>query len=655
MSTPESTWFEANQRYLTAAVAEVRIALETHLTRGPAEAAAAAEEARAGMLAAMPQPPALEVLSATFGLSSFERKILLLCAGVELDSRFAALCSGPGKNGVGAAPMFSLALAAFPDAHWTALSPARPLRRWQLIEVLPGDALTTSPLRIDERILHYMAGVACVDERLRPALAAPPPAQEIAQSHQEIALEIAGVWSRPAALLPIVQLCGDDVAARRVVAAAAAAHLRMGLHIVDTRGIRAGFAEVRAFLALLEREAILGTSALLLECDDPDTAPGLPESALVNLIEQVRSPVMVATRAPRHWTYRSAVLFDVGKPKAAEQAELWHRVLDPACPGLNGQVSALVSQFSFNSGAIRSAAEQALRGAPEPPAGMLAERVWDICRTQARPRLEGLAQRIDAAAGWEDLVLPERQAGILREIAIHVRQRVKVYHDWGFAARGSRGLGISALFAGPSGTGKTMAGEVLARELRLDLYRIDLSQVVSKYIGETEKNLRRVFDAAEEGAAILLFDEADALFGKRSEVKDSHDRYANIEVSYLLQRMESYRGLAILTTNRRSALDPAFLRRLRFVVEFPFPDAPQRAEIWRRIFPRETPVEGLRYDRLARLNAAGGHIRNIAVCGAFLAANEEMPVGMRHLLSAARSEFAKLEKPLTEAELAGWV
>ncbi len=192
----------------------------------------------------------------------------------------------------------------------------------------------------------------------------------------------------------------------------------------------------------------------------------------------------------------------------------------------------------------------------------------------------------------------------MRRIAAHVRHRATVYDAWGFAAKSPRGLGISALFAGASGTGKTMAAEVLAGELRLDLYRIDLAGVVSKYIGETEKNLRKVFDAAEDSGAILLFDEADALFGKRSEVKDSHDRYANIEVSYLLQRMEAYRGLAILTTNLKSALDPAFLRRIRFVVQFPFPDAAQRAEIWRRVFPASTPTEGLDVWKLAKLNVA---------------------------------------------------
>jgi SpoVK/Ycf46/Vps4 family AAA+-type ATPase len=199
-----------------------------------------------------------------------------------------------------------------------------------------------------------------------------------------------------------------------------------------------------------------------------------------------------------------------------------------------------------------------------------------------------------------------------------------------------------------------MAAELLARELSLDLYRIDLSQTVSKYIGETEKNLRRIFDAAEQSGAILLFDEADALFGKRSEVKDSHDRYANIEVSYLLQRMEAYRGLAILTTNMKSALDQAFLRRIRFVVQFPFPDAAQRAEIWRRVFPGQTPTEGLDFARLAKLNLAGGNIRNIALNAAFLAADQGAAVGMTHLLRAAQGEYAKLEKPLSAAEIGGW-
>ena len=284
-----------------------------------------------------------------------------------------------------------------------------------------------------------------------------------------------------------------------------------------------------------------------------------------------------------------------------------------------------------------------------------ADRLWDACRAQSRPRLDELAHRIASAASWDDLVLPELQRQTLRDVVVQVRHRAQVYEQWGFAAKSSRGLGISALFAGASGTGKTLAAEVLANELRLDLYRIDLSQVVSKYIGETEKNLRRVFDAAEDGGAVLLFDEADALFGKRSEVKDSHDRYANIEVSYLLQRMEAYRGLAILTSNMKDALDTAFLRRIRFIVTFPFPDGVQRAEIWRRIFPAATPTDGVDVTRLARLNVTGGNIRNIALNAAFLAADAGEPVRMPHLLRAAQIEYAKLEKPLSASEVGDWV
>ncbi|MDO8578177.1 MAG: ATP-binding protein [Dehalococcoidales bacterium] len=238
-------------------------------------------------------------------------------------------------------------------------------------------------------------------------------------------------------------------------------------------------------------------------------------------------------------------------------------------------------------------------------------------------------------ATWDDLVLPEAPRQKLAEIAAEVRQRLEVNKTRGHGSRISRSPGITALFAGPSGTGKTMAGEVLAHDLHLPLHRIDLSQVVSKYIGETEKNLRRLFDAAEGGGAILFFDEADALFGKRSAVKDSHDRYANIEINYLLQRMEDYQGLTILATNKKEALDPAFVRRLRFIVSFPLPNAEQRKEIWRRVLPAAVPAGDLDLDKLARIKVSGGSIRNIALQAASLAAEEGETVGMKHLRRAA--------------------
>ena len=377
----------------------------------------------------------------------------------------------------------------------------------------------------------------------------------------------------------------------------------------------------------------------------------------VTTMKPTERPVFVAARERQRRLVRSTLALDVEPPPTAEQRQLWQAALGPAAERLNGTLDTLAAHFSLGAPAIRAAAARARGADPDgmPSDADLPNRLWEACRAEARPRLDDLAQRIEPVATWDDLVLPALQTQMLRDIALHVRHRMRVYETWGFAAKSSRGLGISALFAGPSGTGKTMDAEVLAGALRLDLYRIDLSRVVSKYIGETEKNLARVFDAAEAGGAVLLFDEADALFGKRSEVRDSHDRYANIEVSYLLQRMESYRGLAILTTNLKSSLDDAFLRRLRFVVAFPFPDARLRAEIWRRAFPAATPTDGLDPEKLARLNVTGGHIRNVALGATFLAADADEPVRMEHLLRAARAEYVKLERPLTDSETRGWL
>jgi AAA+ superfamily predicted ATPase len=620
-----------------AAIDEVRSAVAAFLGCSEPQSGPDPPESRV----APGPPPALETLCALFGLTPFERRVLLLCAGIELDSRLAGLCASR--------PTFSVALAAFEDAHWSALSPSRPLRYWRLVEVMPGEALTTSALRIDERILHYFAGVESIDERLRPLLKRVPVPQRLAPSHREVAEEAAAVWSRAHGKqdLPAIQLCGAETATRLEVAAEAAALLGAELQRIPAGQIPHAAADLDVFLRLWDREAALNPAVLLVDIDDATGSDALSGRALDGLIESFSGPLFISTRSPRRCRHRYSTIFEVHPLTTHEQAQIWSATLEEF-PGVDDAIAEMASQFNLSPVMIQSLASQAQH------AGGV-NRLWDACRLQVRPSMDGLAQRIEPAAVWEDLVLPEKQKRILNQISIQVRQRAKVYYTWGFAPKGSRGLGISALFAGPSGTGKTMAAEVLANDLRLDLYHIDLSQVVSKYIGETEKNLRRVFDAAEAGAAILLFDEADALFGKRSDVKDSHDRYANIEISYLLQKMEAYRGLAILTTNRKSALDQAFLRRIRFAVEFPFPEAEQRAEIWRRIFPTATPVEDLRIDRLARLNASGGHIRNIAMGAAFLAADAREPVRMSHLLTSARSEFAKMERPLTDAEVGGWV
>ena len=598
-------WSEANQRYLGMALGRVRLRLETGARATGGEADGGSREAPIDEREVpMAAPAALQMLCGSYGLSDFERDVLLLCAGVELDARFGALCAALVGEPQRRHASFGVALAALGDPHWSALAPVAPLRRWRLVELAGSESLTASPLRIDERILHFLTGMSYLDDRLQGILETIDAGDALAPSQQKVVDRHAMIWQRRRAeeSWPVVQLCGTEHGAKASIAAAAAAQLGLRLLRLRAADVPHAVGERTALARLCDRELTLGRAALLLDCEGI-AAGEATERAIVSFVNEVYGPVAIASLDPFRFDYGVHPRLDVERPAAAERRALWRNALGPLAHRLGGEFEELITQFPLDEAGIRAAGAAMADG--EDGGEVVADRLWDACRAQARIRLDNLAQRIEAVARWEDLVLPEPQRATLREIAVHVRKSGRVYETWGFASKGARGLGIAALFAGASGTGKTMAAEVLSNELKLDLFHIDLSQVVSKFIGETEKNLGRIFDAAERSHAILLFDEADALFGKRSEVKDSHDRYANIEVSYLLQRMEAYRGLAILTTNMKSALDPAFLRRLRFVVQFPFPDAAQRAEIWRRVFPRQTPTQGLDVDLLARLNLPG--------------------------------------------------
>lgn len=718
-------WDKANQRYLMAALALIENMLEHYLSYAQDTSLAldtdlSIREERQHVLqqtledaaSAMPAPARLMTLCETLALSPFERSILLLCAGVELDRRIAMLCTiaqghlfhkerreiGKQSEVSGVSyPTFGLALAVFPHAHWDAFTPLAPLRYWHLLTMGNNSTLIHNPLCIDEYILHYLTGVSCPDAHLAHLVTAQPASvmDDLVPSQRMQAQRLVSAWSQhvnrqsitngtnghnQAALAggwnaqrvnehdqtvsmrwPIIQLCGEDSEGKYAVAATACNVLGLNLKRMHVNMLPTLSNELMLMSRLWERSAALNGDVLFLEGGDIistiSTQNDAPQALAVGrLIQQLNSPLIVASRERLVWPdiSRPVLTIDVARPSLSEQRTIWRSVLAASQQDINGHIEQIVSQFSLSSSAIQASATEAL--AMSQNQSDLATLLWDNCRIQARPGLDELAQRIEAQTDWNDLILPETQQQILREIVTQVQQRTTVYETWNFKpAGGKRGLGISALFAGASGTGKTLAAEVLAHELRLDLYRIDLSSVVSKYIGETEKNLRRIFDAAEEGGVVLLFDEADALFGKRSEVKDSHDRYANIEVSYLLQRIESYSGLAILTTNLKQALDSAFLRRIRFVVQFPFPDVAQRTEIWQHIFPSSLPTSGLNFAKLARLNIAGGNIRNIALNAAFLAADDGGPLQMQHLLRAAISEYGKLEKPLTEVEIGGWL
>lgn len=631
MMPAASPWSEACRAALTGEVARLRAYLEG--VEPPEPAAPVADNA-------------LRQIQARFGLTDFERDLLVLCAGAEVDGAFAQLCARKQEDPRATSPTLGLALSVLPAPHWSALAPCGPLRFWRLVEVGAGQLLTAAPLRIDERVLHYLLGVSYLDERLQPFLEIVQDAQAPLRCEHAAAMALAQLWNgAPDPLgVPVVQLIGRDRATLRRVAAAAARPGRaaFALRLEDAP---AALAERHSLGILWRRECLLNPVALLV---DAEGTGEIHRSALA-WAETLGGSVALLSREPLASTGSGGVRIDVPAPGAAERRQQWREALGPAAGELDDELDTLAGSFALPPAGLREAL--AIYEGEDP----IADQVWTLCRQQARLRLGDLAQRIDPRATWNDLILPAANKDILREICAHVRHRAQVYESWGFADKSARGLGLSALFTGQSGTGKTTAAEVIAGETRLDLYRVDLSGVVSKYIGETERNLRRVFDAAEASGAILLFDEADALFGKRSEVKDSHDRYANIEVSYLLQRMESYPGLAILTTNLKAILDPAFLRRLRFVVEFPYPDAAMRAEIWRNIFPRQTETRGLDFESLARLNVTGGNIRNIALNAAFLAAAGREAVQMKHLLAAARTEYRKLEKPLTEAETGGWV
>jgi AAA+ superfamily predicted ATPase len=653
-----SSWHEGNRRVLHASLEVLRLRLVL-ATKGasngdhggadgsPSVALARAEELHEQAAATLPGRSSLDTIAATFALSRFERDVLLLAASPKIRPGFLVDLVNAGASDA-TTPSFDLAFRALPFAHWTAATPTSPLRAHRLVELDRPDDPVHSPLRIDERILFFLLGLSCMDARLHGHLQPVAiPEHDLPSEYERIAGSITSLWGGPGER-PIVQLCGLDPDGKRTIAALGCAGAGLLLYALRGADAQCDVSQRGAFARLIDRELALAGAALLIEVDEDEAEESRAARALV---AHMRMPVLVARRAPLAGLSRRDVRLDVEPLGPGDQRRLWQVSVGAALDGDPQAVDEVVGHFRFGPSSIRSAAAAFVAsGAGPDPAGA---RLWEICRRHGRAHISELAQRIHSDVGWDDLVLPEGRKKVLSQIAAHLTHKTEVYERWGFG-RGSRGLGLTALFYGDSGTGKTLAAEVIANHVRLDLWRVDLSRVLDKYIGETEKNLRRIFDAAEESGAILLFDEADALFGKRTEVKDSVDRFANVEVSYLLQRMEAYSGLAILTTNMYASLDTAFMRRLRFVVQFPFPRAEQRALIWQRAFPPGAPTRGLTVARLAQLNLAGGNIRNIALHAAFLAASEGRPIDMDHMLRASRSECEKLERHLADAEVAGW-
>jgi SpoVK/Ycf46/Vps4 family AAA+-type ATPase len=618
------------------------------------EAAARELAQRSGDLAAAGKPAALDVLRTVFNLSPFERDVVVLCAGAGIDPSFTRIFAYLQDDATLRHATAPLALSLFCRDRGQALAARRsfapdgPLSRYSLVT---RDALSQA-LRIDERVIDYLHGFNRLDERIGELLRPVPPSPE-ASCHVALATQLEewlrnksshGRWHG-------INLFGPSGSGRRAMARTLCDRLGLHAYQLDPSRLPPPGRERQDWLRLLAREAVLSQIAPYIDAGEPD--PEREPAAVYELLERMPVFFIVGSRS-RVPVNRQMLAVTMPRIDAAGRKDLWERALAEAGASLNGEVTEVVEQFDFAPEMVAQAVAAArvrarLRNGAFGDAIGAAD-LWEACREQTSRRLDQLARPVTAVYTWDDIVLPEEIVRQLREITAQVGHRARVYHDWGFGAKLSRGRGVSALFAGVSGTGKTMAAEVLANHLRLDLYRVDLAGVVSKYIGETEKNLRKVFDAAERSGSILFFDEADALFGRRTEVKDSHDRFANIEVNYLLQRMEDYRGLSILATNRKTEVDRAFLRRLRFLVDFPFPDASQRLLIWHKVFPPETPLDDLDYELLSRMEIAGGSIRNIALAAAFLAAECGERVGMRQVIHATRREYAKMDKMISGQE-----
>jgi hypothetical protein len=622
----------------------------------------------------------LDELGRAFLLSPFAMSTIAIALAPEVDLRYERLYAFLQDDVTRKRPTVDLVLNLLCASASEKLrqrdhfEPGAPLLRHGILHLVPDPVSPPGPLlarhlKLDERVVQFLLGRQGMDSRLPDfcRLAArpdPPEALPLSPTIKAALSNFEGQW-RERSSGPVLYLRGGSRLQMRRAAEALAKGLQCALLSADLSRCGESTAAFRQEFSLVLREARLQRAIPYLEnCD------GANQNLLSALVAEVEGPVILSSTriecslAPED---TSVMTLDFSPLEARERRECWERVLNGYGAAMDedtldilscryrltpDQIEQAVKQ-SFAEASLRhwtqpSAKPDELWAAPPP------DELFAAARAQAGQALGAVAFKLPLKQTWSDLVLPACVVRQLREFCARVARADQVLGDWGFDRKLSLGKGNAALFAGPSGTGKTMAAEVIARDTKLDLYKVDLASVISKYVGETEKNLDRIFRAAENASAILFFDEADALFGKRSEVRDSHDRYANIEISYLLQKMEAYQGAAILATNLSQNIDESFARRFATTIRFPFPDEPARERIWRTIWPAETPLgDDINFRYLAaRFKLSGGNIKNAVLAAAFLAAEDGGPVSMMHLLRAVECEFQKMGKSVSAEELA---
>jgi winged helix domain-containing protein/ATPase family protein associated with various cellular activities (AAA) len=619
----------------------------------------------------------LPLLAHLFGLSQAEERLLVICVAPELDSRYEKFYAFLNDDVTRKGPTAHLALALLSEAEDERrqarmhLSGGGRLFRTGLLATADdgtgAGARMGRVLRVDERIGEFLLGESALPPAVAHAASVWSPARVVASAvAQRLAGAVREHLERADGGRLVVQLTGAGGVGKRALAEQVCALLGTPLLVLDLDELAGSPDLMEQLLRLALREAVLQPAVVYLEgIERLQSAAGVADdggsqrrgerslyAALARAIEDYSWLTFIATdrAVPRVGRWRGLAWLQVAlrRPDDGELVACWDAALAGYGVSLPGaDVDSLAGRFRFTPGQMRSVLRDALaeRHLAAGGGGVIdAPAIAHACRRASEMALDGLAQRIEPRYQWADLVLPVNESSQLREMCAMMRHRALVYGAWGLGAKHARGKGLAALFFGPSGTGKTMAAEVIANDLELDLYRIDLSAVVSKYIGETEKNLAKVFREAERGSAVLLFDEADALFGKRSEVKDAHDRYANIEISYLLQRMEEYEGIVVLASNLKKNMDDAFLRRLQFTIEFSFPTVAQRRDIWAALLPASPPRGAdVDFQFLAeRLPITGGNIRNVVMRAAFLAAADGGVIRMQHLMRSAKREYDKI-------------
>ena len=624
----------------------------------------------------------LDWLARFFHLTGFESDVILLALAPEIDLRYEKIFAYLQDDVTRKRPTLELALNLFCSSLEEKLecrasfSSAGSLVRQRLVQIM-ADPNQSEPsslshyIKLDDQIRRLLLGQEGLDDRLSSFCELVVPTMRwddvtLNRDTKRALLQVAADYKSSGRALRFY-FQGRSGPEKKEAAEGLANALNSKLLVarVDRFPDQANATQL---WNLIMREAQLQSALLFItSLDDFRTADSLLRRR--DLLEStVAFDGITLFAGTRPWELQTipgltVIPVDFQASDFDQREAQWQRELSEANLTLDPtDVAMLATRFRLTPFQIKHAVASAqsnsawrlVRAGAAPASGTSIDDLAAAARTQCGHELATLANKIEPRYGWDDLILAPDPKAQLREICEQCECRHIVYDEWGFDQKLSLGKGLNVLFAGGPGTGKTMGAEVIAHELRLDLYRIDLSQIVSKYIGETEKNLDRIFGAAEDSNAILFFDEADALFGKRSEVRESHDRYANIEISYLLQKMEEYRGVSILATNLRQNLDDAFVRRLQAIVEFPFPDEECRRRIWESIYPKQMPMgEDIRFDLLAReVRLAGGNIKNIALAAAFLAAGDGGVVRPPHLVQAARREHQKLARSWNPGELA---